>query len=519
MRGTAGDVVSRDEELLTLRTLGNQEWRLNHLYTIKNERGLAVRFRLNTAQAKFFPSIWYFNVILKARQLGFSTFISIYMLDACLFNDNHKCGIIDISLSDAKNKLDKAKFAYEKIPEDIKVFLPKPVKWGSEEISFDNGSSIVVGTSHRGDTLQKLHVSELGKIAAKYPERAKEIRTGAYNAVHAGQQVFVESTAEGQGGEFFDLCQKAQQLAERNAELTTLDPKFHFYPWWQDTRYSLPDEECKKVFIATEDERYFTELASRGITLTHGQKCWYVKKADQQGDEMKREFPSYPEEAFEAAVEGAYYSRQLGIIRRNGHVCELPHRPEHRVYTFWDLGINDMMSIWFMQQVGERYHFINYFEDHNEGIQYYIDRLMDMAKKLGYSYGGHYWPHDGAKRDPVTAQPLHKTAKKLGLSPLFVVNRTPSLKEDIQLVRNKLPQCSFDAGNCAKGLSHLGNYRKEWDDNLGVWKDRPRHDDASHGEAAFRTFVRGFRSEPHRPGVAERYGRNMPSAPMDIMDI
>jgi hypothetical protein len=32
-------------------------------------------------------------------------------------------------------------------------------------------------------------------------------------------------------------------------------------------------------------------------------------------------------------------------------------------------------------------------------------------------------------------------------------------------------------------------YRKEWDESRGVWEDRPRHDDASHGADAFPTFA------------------------------
>jgi hypothetical protein len=31
--------------------------------------------------------------------------------------------------------------------------------------------------------------------------------------------------------------------------------------------------------------------------------------------------------------------------------------------------------------------------------------------------------------------------------------------------------------------------RQEWDESRGVWKDRPRHDDASHGADAFLTFA------------------------------
>lgn len=51
------------------------------------------------------------------------------------------------------------------------------------EMSFSNGSTISVRTSFRSGTIQFLHISEFGKICAKYPDRAKEIVTGAIEAV------------------------------------------------------------------------------------------------------------------------------------------------------------------------------------------------------------------------------------------------------------------------------------------------------------------------------------------------
>lgn len=67
--------------------------------------------------------------------------------------------------------------------------------WGY--IEFAHGSNIMVATSFRSGTVQRLHISEHGKICAKYPAKAKEVRTGTLNAVAEGSIVFIESTAEG----------------------------------------------------------------------------------------------------------------------------------------------------------------------------------------------------------------------------------------------------------------------------------------------------------------------------------
>ena len=60
-------------------------------------------------------------------------------------------------------------------------------------------------------------------------------------------------------------------------------------------------------------------------------------------------------------------------------------------------------------------------------------------------------------------------------------------KREIEAARNVFSRCWFDVNRCDHGLSALRSYRKEWDENRGVYKDRPRHDWASHGYKAFET--------------------------------
>ncbi|MDA6552020.1 hypothetical protein OSK79_21975 [Escherichia coli] len=64
---------------------------------------------------------------------------------------------------------------------------------------------IQVATSFRSGTVQRLHISEHGKICAKYPAKAKELRTGTLNAVSDECIIFDESTAEGVGGDFYEM--------------------------------------------------------------------------------------------------------------------------------------------------------------------------------------------------------------------------------------------------------------------------------------------------------------------------
>lgn len=468
--------------------LGDRYWRLNHLYTIRDVNGHAIPFKMNVSQEYLYQNMHYFNVILKARQLGFSTFIMIYLLDSCLFNDNQSCGVIAHTRNDSEELFkNKIRFAYDRLPEWLRELKPAKSET-SRKLEFENGSSILVGTSLRGGTFQKLHVSEYGKIAARYPEKANEIKTGALNTVHAGQQIFIESTAEGRQGEFFDLCEVARKYKDEGRALTSLDPKFLFFPWYENPSYKLTEADAANTSVTAEMADYFKKI---GVELSPVQKAWYIKKHELQQDMMKREFPSTPKEAFEASMEGAYYTKQMEIVRRGGQITHIPHEPSKPVHTFWDIGQgSDDMAIWFFQEIGGKYRFIRYHESNNEGWEFYSNYLQS----LNYAYGTHYWPHDGNKKIISGGVKTSKQiAQEFGINPIKIVPRTSDVQADIMnKCRPVLPRCWFDEVHCKIGITHLDSYRKEWDEKLGVWKDKPRHDAASHGSDAFRTFAVGY---------------------------
>ena len=156
-----------------------------------------------------------------------------------MFNSNIRAGTIAHRLDDVRVIFrDKVKFVYDNLPEVLKLACPI-IRDSADELVFANNSSIRVSTSMRSGTLQYLHISEYGQLYARYPEKAREIRTGALNTVQAGQVVFIESTAAGKEGHFFDLCEQAQSKQRMGTPLTPLDFKFHFFPWWRCPDYEI----------------------------------------------------------------------------------------------------------------------------------------------------------------------------------------------------------------------------------------------------------------------------------------
>jgi hypothetical protein len=471
---------------MTSEQFDDPRWRLSNLYTIIDKDGRSIPFRPNDSQLKFLDDLHALNIILKARQLGFTTFCSLIYLDACVFTPTTRAAMIAHKLDDAKAIFrDKIKFPYDQLDEGLRQACPA-TQDSAESLAFANGSAIRVSSSVRSGTLQYLHVSEFGKMCAQYPEKAREVVTGSLNTVAAGQFVVIESTAEGQDGAFYRMCQEARAALEAGRELTSLDYKFHFFPWWQDPTYALPNDS--PVIITDDDNLYFDKLEADGIKLSLGQKKWWVKKEATNEGDMKREYPSTPDEAFEQALEGAYFSLQLAIANKHRRIGGFPFDPRYLVNTFWDLGRNDNTVVWLHQYIGGFHRFVGYYENSGEHISHYIKWLRDWAEERSASFGEHYWPHDGDRDSLWLPEGTLAVASGLNFSPI-IVSRPLHKSESISSARAVFNRCQFDQASCSVGLKHLREYRKEWDDHRGVWRDKPMHNQASHGADGFQTFA------------------------------
>lgn len=476
---------------ITADQLGDIRWRLNNLYYITDANGRHIPFKTNWAQESLLDEMWYLNVILKARQLGFTTLIQLYMLDQCVFNSNVQAGTIAHTREDAEDFFTKkVRYAYDNLPRGIRE--RNPAKQDSvRQLTFANDSSIRVGTSLRSGTYQFLHVSEYGKLCAKFPEKAREVRTGAFNTVHSGQVIWVESTAEGQAGGFFGMCQEAQRFQRMGTQLTPLDFKFHFYPWWKHPGYAIPETG---VVITQELEEYFERLEDQhGIKLSPQQKAWYARKSAQQRGDMKREFPSTPDEAFEAAIEGAYFANEMAKVETEGRICDLPVATGVKVDTEWDLGMNDVMTIAFTQEVAGWKHYIDFYENSGFGLAHYAQVLQDKQRQRGFVYGEHYWPHDGNVRIlDEKGRKRKEVMRDLGYH-VYTVPRPQDLGDSIESVRNILVRCKFDRRHCDDLVRGLKSYRREWDEDTQTFKNRPMHDWASHRADCVRTGAEASR--------------------------
>ncbi len=475
--------------------LADEEWRLNNLYYIKNEQGQKVRFVMKPEQRQLYRGMWYLNIILKARQLGMTTFIQIFMLDRCLFNSDTSAGVIAQTLEDAIAFFDdKLKYAWDNLPEDLREQIGEEKTNNSRELKFGNGSKIRVGTSMRSGTLQYLHISEFGKICAEAPKKATEIVSGALNTVAPGQFIFIESTAQGRQGRFYEMSQTAEEISKSpDIQLTPMDYKFFFFPWYVDPKYQMPGPA---VPLTDTLKDYFAELErEEGVTLSIPQRNWYAKKDAEQAEDMKQEYPATPAEAFERMLKGAIFAQQLRAVRKENRVTSLPHLRGRPVNVFWDLGHNDTNSMWFHQKDGAWDNFIRYYEHRLVDITHYMHVMDDMEREHGYQWGTMYLPHDGASRHIESVAGSVSEILRANGYKVRVVERTRDKTVSIEAARTSFSHCRFDRVGCDDGIKCLEGYTWTWDEKGETYRKTPAHNYASNGSDAFQTYATGYHGE------------------------
>ena len=147
-------------------------WRLSNLYWIVDKSGQRRLFQPNEAQVNYLRGATSADIILKARQLGMTTLMCLISLDEALFLKDHNAAIIAHTLNDANVIFEtKVKFPYDNLPEMLRQRRPA-TNDRAGLLKFNHGSSIRVATSARSGTLQRLHVSEFGKICCAVPEES-----------------------------------------------------------------------------------------------------------------------------------------------------------------------------------------------------------------------------------------------------------------------------------------------------------------------------------------------------------
>ena len=217
--------------------------------------------------------------------------------------------------------------------------------------------------------------------------------------------------------------------------------------------------------------------------------CLDPNEVDQMRKDMSpEEFAREMLCSFDAPIEGSYYTEQLNQLMAEGRIGKVSWDMGAPVITAWDLGIHDMMSIWFLQICGREVHVIDYIQGYGQPLSYYAGiingRKVGASGSIRYQYKAHCLPHDVEARELATGQSRRQVLGDLLDEPIIVAPLA-SPEDGISAVRGILGICWFNEEATRKGLSALRAYKRS---KLG----RPVHDWASHPADSFRTFATSF---------------------------
>lgn len=284
-----------------------------------------------------------------------------------------------------------------------------------------------------------------------------------------------------------------------NDEYGDQDPR----GWQEVIRPALSDRSGWAIFIGTPKGRnHFAELWDSAAK----DETWFKlmlkasgtgliaeeELADARRQMSEDQYNAEYECSFQAAVVGSYYGRELNQAEADKRITNVPWEPRIEVHTAWDLGIGDSTAIWFIQRVGKEIRLIDYIENSGVGLDWYAKEL----DRRPYKYGTHILPHDAEVKELGTGRSRLETLHSLGIQRTKII-AAQSVADGINAARSLLPTCWFSCEKCERGISALRSYRREYDERLKSFKERPLHDWASHGADAFRYGALGL-PEDHR---------------------
>ena len=196
---------------------------------IRNKQGRLVPFVANRAQREFANTCTRRNIVLKARQLGITTYIAArYFL-----NTITRPGTVTVQVAHDQSSAEEIFRIVHRFLEN----LPEALRKGALETSRANVSQIVFPkldseyrvetaadpNAGRGLTIHNLHCSEV----ARWPRDAAATLVSLRAAVPPDGEVVLESTPNGAGGCFYEEWQKADEKSYTR----------HFLPWWWEESY------------------------------------------------------------------------------------------------------------------------------------------------------------------------------------------------------------------------------------------------------------------------------------------
>lgn len=311
-------------------------------------------------------------------------------------------------------------------------------------VKYPNGSKLILVGSDNPDSLRGIALWGVG--FDEYSQQPSNIFSEIISkalADHLGYAIFF-GTPKGKN-EFHRLYQTAQNNPEWTVVFKTID----------DSLRDETGETINNLRQALEDDR---KLVAQGLmTQDEFNQEWYC--------------------SFEAAVKGAYYANEIAAARAGNRIKTVPYDPALKVHAVWDLGTGPQLAVGMYQATGRDRHMIDFWQGEvSDGIPQAIKAL----KNKPYVFSKMFVPHDARATDQSTGKTRIDTAKSLWPNVEWEIVPSMSVDDGVQQGRLFWPRLWIDEANCQTWLDYIAQYRQAWDENRGMFLEKPYHDFTSH---------------------------------------
>ena len=287
------------------------------LLLVRTREGFTAPLKANAAQRLFERRRGQRNIVLKARQMGLTTWAAARFFLKTVTQP----GTLTLEVAHTQEAAEEIFRIVHRfvdwLPEELREGPLKTSRANVRQLVFpelDSQYRVVTAgdrNAGRGLTVQNLHCSEL----ARWPGDPAETLAGLQAAMAPGAELIIESTPEGVGGCFHQEWQKAGETGMVR----------HFFPWWLERRYRG----------VAADEASLTE-EERGLRSRHGLDLEQIgfrrqKRADFRGL-MRQEYAEDAESCFLlsgdsvfelAAIEARLLNAPEPIARRRNGEMEI----------------------------------------------------------------------------------------------------------------------------------------------------------------------------------------------------
>ena len=345
---------------------------ITHMLRIRR-KGLGVgRFELNRAQQEYSRKCTNRNIVLKARQLGVTTYVAARFFIQTITNP----GTLTVEVAHTEESAEAIFTIVRRFWEN----LPGTMQRGALRTSRANVRQLVFpaldseyrvetadDNAGRGMTIHRLHCSEV----SRWPRGGRETLASLRAAVVPDGEIVLESTANGAAGVFYEEWQKAEETGYTK----------HFFPWWYDKTYGKKVRRGKVLALTPEEE----ELVKRH-GLTEKQIAWRREVWKTMRNLSVQEYAEDEMSCFLASGECVF---DLASIDKAAALAEHPMESQD----------NGRLVIWLPPSEGRQYIIgVDTAGGGSEG-DYSCAQVIDRATGLHCAeLHGHFPPYELARR-------------------------------------------------------------------------------------------------------------------------